>query len=29
MTNMKSAKDARVGDTFKLITTEVIPEEGF
>lgn len=29
ITNMKSAKDARVGDTFKLITTEVEPEEGF
>ena len=26
---MKSAKDARIGDTFKHITTDIIPEEGF
>ena len=29
MTNMKKANEARIGDTFKLIHTEVVPEEGF
>jgi GTP-binding protein LepA len=29
MTNMKYAKDARIGDTFKLITSEVEAEAGF
>jgi translation elongation factor EF-4 len=29
VTNMKQVKDARIGDTFKLINTEVVPEDGF
>jgi translation elongation factor EF-4 len=29
MTNMKKANEARIGDTFKLINTQVVAEEGF
>ncbi|KRX01466.1 Ribosomal protein S5 domain 2-type fold [Pseudocohnilembus persalinus] len=29
VTNMKTAKDARVGDTFHILNQEVEPEEGF
>ena len=29
MTNMKQVKEARIGDTYKHINTDVVPEDGF
>jgi hypothetical protein len=29
MTNMREAKEARIGDTFKLLGTDVVAEQGF